>query len=181
MKIWTTVSTALLPYILCMINVQNHSPGHHWQFKWSGQQCWWKYRWCFSKIWLSSWDIFLETLTPKGTTYYIPSQRAHQDFWIIWYAEFTDMIWKPGQRISLAGQLLRSTMMFACVFLLKHFWHRFCINTCNKHWNVQSTFFERVDTKQMQQGASTHLACVSMFASICVICAAYLLHAKINV
>ena len=33
-----------------------------------------KYRWCFSKIWLSSWDIFLETLTPKGTTYNIPSK-----------------------------------------------------------------------------------------------------------
>ena len=27
------------------------------------------------------------------------------------------------------------------VFLLKHFWHRFCINTCNKHWNIQNIFW----------------------------------------
>ena len=56
----------------------------------------------------------------------------------------------------------------------------FCINTCNKHWNVQHIFLNVRTQKQMQQGASTHLACVSMFASICLICAAYLLHAKIK-
>ena len=39
-----------------------------------------------------------------------------------------------------------------------------------------------MDTKaNAVQGASAHLACVSMFASICILCAGYLSHAKINV
>lgn len=132
----------------------------------------------------SSWDIFLEILTPKGST--TPrSTGALQDFWIR-YAEFTDMIWKQGQLISGFQDSFYSLLW--CLRMCVSLKHGIGICFASIHaTNIElyKIHFWMCGHKANATGCrkiTPCYMCLRMFAWICgILCVAYLLHPKTNV